>query len=125
MATAALAFNASGDKSDSPLLDLVHLARQSAGDRDLEAELLNLFHRQAELAMTRLADCAASEPKARRDLAHTLRGSASAIGATHVARAAKDYEDHLGVDAEKAATALIRLRAALRDTCDAVERLTA
>ena len=36
-------------------IDLVHLSRQSLGDRALEIELLTLFERQAEQIAARLA----------------------------------------------------------------------
>lgn len=78
----------------SPAIDLVHLGRQSLGDQSLEMELLELFDRQAariaaELAMPDLADGACGE---RSDLAHTLKGSAKAVGAWRVAEAAANYE---------------------------------
>ena len=77
----------------SRAIDLVHLARQSLGDKGLECELLALFERQAGQILARLAqDMAATNPKARADLAHTLKGSALAIGANRVAAAAAAYE---------------------------------
>lgn len=81
-------------------IDFVHLARQSLGDRELEAELLRLFERQAariaaELAMPDLSRGARGE---RLDLAHTLKGSARAVGATVVAQACADYETALKAD---------------------------
>lgn len=95
-------------------IDLVHLGRQSLGDRNLEIELLRLFDRQAariaaELTMPDLAGAALCE---RRDLAHTLKGSARAIGAAAVAGACEAYErateiEHLPAEAA-AAAALVR-----------------
>ncbi len=81
-------------------IDFVHLARQSLGDRDLEAELLRLFERQAariagELSMPDLSRGARGE---RLDLAHTLKGSARAVGAVVVAQACADYEEALKGD---------------------------
>ena len=65
---------------DSPL-DLVHLARQCLGDQELEAELLGLFRLQARALTAQLSElaCLSSESKAK--IAHTLRGSALAVGA--------------------------------------------
>ena len=77
-------------------IDLVHLSRQTLGDRALEVELLALFERQAAQIMERLNDCAKdSDRRWRRDLAHTLKGSARAIGANRVAAAAHTYEEAL------------------------------
>ncbi len=72
-------------------IDLVHLARQTLGDRSLEMELLSLFERQAGHVLDRIV----AEPADRKtlgDLGHTLRGSARAIGANRVAAAAMDFE---------------------------------
>jgi HPt (histidine-containing phosphotransfer) domain-containing protein len=77
-----------------PAIDLVHLSRQTLGDHGLEQELLGLFARQAQTIAARLAAPArADDGKWRADLAHTLKGSAVAIGAAAVAQAAADYED--------------------------------
>lgn len=76
-----------------PTLDLVHLSRQTFGDHALETEILTLFERQAAQFAARLA-----EPRrpgdggSRADLAHTLKGSARAVGAFSVAAAAEVYE---------------------------------
>lgn len=75
------------------VLDLVHLSRQTFGDHALETELLTLFERQAEQFAARfVAPCAAGESGWRADLAHTLKGSARAVGAFAVGAAADDYE---------------------------------
>lgn len=80
---------------DRPV-DLVHLSRQSLGDRALEKELLQLFDAQAESIMVRLAsEIGMADRRWRRDMAHTLRGSASAVGARHVAACASAYEEAL------------------------------
>ena len=79
-------------------LDLVHLSRQTLGDRVLEIELLELFDRQAGQIMARLDSAlCSSDRKWRHDLSHTLKGSARAIGAVKVALAAQAYEDALAV----------------------------
>ena len=78
-------------------IDLVHLACQTHGDRALEMELLALFARQAEKIAARLAQPALpGEAQARADLAHTLRGSALAVGAPGVAEAAGRCEQAMG-----------------------------
>src|SRR3954465_4768013 len=73
---------------DRPI-DLVHLARTTLGERTLEREVLQLFDRQASLLIERMQTAPADALPA---LAHTLKGSARAIGAAHVARAAEAVE---------------------------------
>ncbi len=74
---------------ESAVLDRAHLARITFNDRNLEREVLQLFNRQAELLMGRMRG---SEPAAVATLAHTLKGSATGIGAVRVARAAATAE---------------------------------
>ncbi len=57
-------------------VDLVHLARQTLGDRALEREVLGLFLVQARALYAQLESV--SEETLRHDLAHTLKGSARA-----------------------------------------------
>ncbi len=73
-------------------IDLVHLAKQTFGERDLEAELLRLFDRQSTQIVGRLQDPMMPDGRWRADLAHTLKGSARAVGAFAVAEAAEAYE---------------------------------
>ena len=67
-------------------VDLVHLARQTLGNRDIEAEVLRLFVRQSPHMMARILG--AIDDQVRRDAAHGLCGSARAIGAWGVAETA-------------------------------------
>jgi HPt (histidine-containing phosphotransfer) domain-containing protein len=94
---AAAAYNSPVGRSDKRApdgerpIDLVHLARQSDGDESLEQELLAMFDLQA----TKLAEALKRVDlprRARADIAHRLRGSALAIGAWAVARAAEALE---------------------------------
>jgi HPt (histidine-containing phosphotransfer) domain-containing protein len=71
-------------------IDLVHLSRQTAGDRDLERELLAVFADQCVRQLQTIRD--AADPALRRDAAHTLKGAALAIGAWGVADAAEAIE---------------------------------
>lgn len=64
-------------------IDRAHLARFTFGNVALELEVLNLFAQQAPESFASLAG--ASSPKAWRDAAHTLKGSARAVGAWRVA----------------------------------------
>jgi len=81
-----------GAQAGEPAIDLVHLARQTMGDQALEIELLELFDGQSARIVAQLAATRATDAKLRGDLAHTLRGSALAIGAGRVARTAQAYE---------------------------------
>lgn len=71
------------------VIDLDHLSRMTLGERSLEREVLELFGRQAEILLPRIA--AGSQTLAAA-AAHTLKGSAMSIGAWRVARAAEAVE---------------------------------
>ena len=76
-------------RAPSRPVDLVHLARQTMGDRDLDREVLCLFVQQALSARDRIADAGESE---RLNLAHGLKGSARGVGAFAVADCAAEIE---------------------------------
>lgn len=104
-------------------LDLVHLARQTLGDPDLEAEVLALFVTQSSAMLARIA--AAVEAGERQMLAHTFKGSARAVGAWKVAAAAEavelwEEEPRLPLDA-----AIAALRAATEEVCQTIAMLGA
>jgi HPt (histidine-containing phosphotransfer) domain-containing protein len=91
-------------------IDLVHLSRMTLGDRTLEREALQLFDRQTNLLMTRMRQIA---PGGLAAVAHTLKGSASGIGAWQVARAAQAVEVAAGnPSASELRAAVDRLRRA-------------
>lgn len=71
-------------------VDLVHLARYTMGNRDLEREVLTLFARQSDIYLARLRE--ARSAKAWAEAAHTLKGSARGIGAWQVAEAVERAE---------------------------------
>ncbi len=77
----------------SHVIDLVHLARQTGGDRELEHELLALFADQCVKHLHTIRHAAAHEGC---DAAHTLKGAARAVGAWSVAEAAEKVEQALG-----------------------------
>ena len=56
-------------------IDLVHLARQTGGDAELERELLTLF---AQQCARHLRTIHGGDAAARRDAAHTLKGDGGA-----------------------------------------------
>lgn len=79
---------------EASAVDWDHLSRQTFGDRELEKELLTLFSTQAASFVARLDD-SAEDAAGRRRIAHTLQGSARAIGAFDLANAAQEYESAL------------------------------
>jgi HPt (histidine-containing phosphotransfer) domain-containing protein len=95
-------------------VDLVHLRRFTLGNRALELEVLQMFAEQAPLILDRLQQ--ARTDKAWRDAAHTLKGSAGAIGAHAVARAAAEAELLRGDEAAWPA-GVARIRLALDEAC--------
>jgi HPt (histidine-containing phosphotransfer) domain-containing protein len=70
-------------------IDLVHLARQTGGDKALETDVLRLFARQARQAVAKLAEL---DGPARAELAHKLAGAAKGVGAFEIARRAEMLE---------------------------------
>ena len=90
---------AAATSSDRPI-DLVHLERQTLGDRELEREILSLFVRQSEMLGARIGGEANAIE--RLTIAHTLKGSARAIGAFRVAEAAEAVENALASMAKAA-----------------------
>ncbi len=114
-------------KSDRPI-DLVHLSRQSLGDRELEIELLSLFSRQSEQIIEHLgSSMSASDRRWRHDLSHTLKGSARAIGAGRVALAAEAYEEamYAGRSEAELAACVERLQSTVAEAQGAIRDLLA
>ena len=74
-------------------IDLVHLARQTSGDKALELEVLHSFARQARSCMSELSSGSAEIVA---QTAHKLRGAALAIGAFNVSAAAERVESAAG-----------------------------
>jgi len=77
---------------DENPLDLQHLQRMTLGDAALEREVLAMFVRQAARLVNALATLPADAPA----MAHTLKGSARAIGASCVAEHACALELAIG-----------------------------
>src|SRR5271154_5672152 len=93
---------------DEPAIDLVHLARQTDNDPALEEEVLALFDRQSASLLAKMSEADAPS-RQRADAAHMLRGSALAVGAFSVARAAQALEATL----ESASASKIDMESAL------------
>ncbi|MBK8458769.1 MAG: Hpt domain-containing protein [Phyllobacteriaceae bacterium] len=70
-------------------VDLVHLGRQTFGDRALEQEILGLFVTQILTARSRLRESGAEDRKV---MAHGLKGSARSVGAFSLGDAAAVLE---------------------------------
>jgi HPt (histidine-containing phosphotransfer) domain-containing protein len=80
---------------DGPI-DFEHLKRMTLGDAGLEQEVLAMFSAQSAKLIAALATGPADAPA----LAHTLKGSARAIGAFDVADAAARLEGALASGAD-------------------------
>lgn len=102
-------------------IDLVHLARQTLGDQALEREILSLFLRQSQTLAARIR--ASTDVTQGRDLAHTLKGSASAVGAWKVAEAADCVEQFCRKGGQPGAQALDAMECAVKDACTAIETM--
>ncbi|MBN9055937.1 Hpt domain-containing protein [Shinella sp. PSBB067] len=86
--------NAGGmSSSNGRPIDLVHLSRQTMGDKALELEVLQMFARQARESMKELAG---TDGAARAAVAHRLKGSAQSVGAVAVGKAAAALEEEPG-----------------------------
>ena len=103
-------------------VDLVHLSRQTFGDKRLETELLRLFMRQARQIQGGLEaevgdDAVSSLPAG--DLLHTLVGSARVVGAHRVAELAASYAGALRGPGKASLSERDRavMRAAVEEAC--------
>ena len=77
------------DAATKPI-DFTYLRRFTLGNQDLEREVLYLFAESAPAYLKSLES--ACTPKEWHDAAHTLKGSARAVGAWRVARTAEVAE---------------------------------
>jgi len=80
------------DRTTRPI-DLVHLARQTLGDRSLESEVLRMFDTQLGVYFSRVRASRDADELAMG--LHTLRGASLGIGATLLAELARDAEAEL------------------------------
>jgi HPt (histidine-containing phosphotransfer) domain-containing protein len=100
---------------DGPI-DFEHLSRMTLGDPALECEVLTMFVTQS----AKLLDQLVALPPEAGSLAHTLKGSARAIGAFAVAEAAACLETALAGQGD-ASSALDGLRDAVAEVQGAIE----
>jgi len=104
--------------ADDGPIDLEHLRRSTLGDSGLEREVLGMFSKQA----ARLVDLLAALPPETSALAHTLKGSAGAIGAYRVADRSSELEATIR-DGSDPAQALAELDAAVAEARAAIEAM--
>lgn len=102
---------------DGPI-DLAHLARMTLGDAALEQQVLGMFATQAASLVAKLT----ALPAEAGALAHTLKGSARAIGAFRVAECAQALEAAIR-QGESPAKCQTELKAAVADARAAIEAL--
>jgi HPt (histidine-containing phosphotransfer) domain-containing protein len=103
---------------DQSAIDVAHLRRMTLGEPDLEREVLTMFKTQSGQMLTRLVVL----PPDAAELAHTLKGSARAIGAFAVGDAAHALESALRQQSG-IADAVRVLTSAVADARSAVDTL--
>jgi HPt (histidine-containing phosphotransfer) domain-containing protein len=77
-------------QTDRRPVDLRHLSDQTAGDRILERQVLEMFITQIPQDITRLRNAGQGKPVS--ELAHRIVGASRALGAHEVAAAAASLE---------------------------------
>jgi HPt (histidine-containing phosphotransfer) domain-containing protein len=102
---------------DGPI-DIEHLERMTLGDASLEREVLAMFSAQA----VRLIGQLATLPSDAGGIAHTLKGSARAIGAFGVAEAAENLEAAIR-NRDNPSEALAELRDAVAQARTAIDAM--
>jgi HPt (histidine-containing phosphotransfer) domain-containing protein len=101
---------------DAQPIDRAHLSRYTLGSLTLEREVLGLFLAQLPLTIEQLRF--ATTDREWQIAAHTIKGSARAVGAWQVAHLGQEAERTSGVEDEMERT---RILTALEEACEAVE----
>ncbi|MBY0382374.1 MAG: Hpt domain-containing protein [Xanthobacteraceae bacterium] len=96
-------------------IDVTYLRRMTLGDAALEREVLEMFKDQTSVLIGQLAGM----PTNSSELAHTLKGSARAIGAFDLGEAASALEKVL-LNNSGYAAAFQRLKLAVDETFEAI-----
>jgi HPt (histidine-containing phosphotransfer) domain-containing protein len=102
---------------DGPI-DTAHLKRMTLGDIGLEREVLAMFAGQSAGLVSALAALPADAAR----LAHTLKGSARAIGAVRVTEAAEWLEAAMRDDADPS-QAMAALDDSVAEVCAAIDAI--
>jgi len=97
-------------------IDIEHLQRMTLGDAGIEQEVLTMFSAQS----ARLVQALMTMPPDAGELAHTLKGSARAIGAFAVADAAARLEAVTAAGSDPS-EALAQLGEAVAEAREAIE----
>lgn len=103
-------------------IDLVHLSRQTFGNKELENEVLNLFISYTRQCLIRLETAQTGKEWA--DVLHTIKGSARGVGAWKVGGCVEIYEkqaDQLS-EAEKQ-EAISKIKEEIETTIDYIRGL--
>ena len=104
-----------------PAIDFTHLGRMTLGEKSLEAEVLALFDRQADMLLGRMERAA---PAAAAAFAHTIKGSARGIGAWRVAEAAEAVE-RAATEPAELTDAIARLAGAIGEARATIAKMLA
>jgi HPt (histidine-containing phosphotransfer) domain-containing protein len=100
--------------------DRAHLARYTLGSPTLEREILGLFLAQLPLSIEQLRFAATDREW--QIAAHTIKGSARAVGAWAIAALARDAEQSSAIDDEAERD---RILASLEAACESAESYVA
>ncbi len=86
------------------ILDLAHLRRYTLDDMSLQREVLGLFRDQVKLTVATLRR-SCNDKAAWAMAAHTLKGTARAVGAFHLGQAAERAEGNCATAEDRAVSA--------------------
>lgn len=107
------------DAPSAPAVDLAHLGRFTMGNRPLELEVLAIFVTQMSEYLDKLK--VAGDAKAWREAAHTIKGSAWAIGAWKLGEQASSAE-RLGAEPAAREAAILGISRAASDVEDFIAK---
>ncbi len=82
------------DPNDELPIDLEHLSQQTAGDVELQAEVLRLFFGQVADLMTTLEP--GGDDRSWYEIAHTIKGASRGVGLLKLADLAEEAEALMG-----------------------------
>ncbi len=96
-------------------IDLVHLSRQTMGDRNLEIEVLKLFSAQLSQYLEMAKSAESSEEIYR--VAHTIKGAARGVGATELSEIALAAERSERFDINQLSDEFDRIYTYIHEIC--------